>query len=182
MKAVFVLRSLVFWLCCVSSMSFANGVDEYTVKVALVRNFAVFTEWPEATFAKSQKMMSLCVLGDNIVQEAFLQLSDKMIAGRTLNVIDVNKNLNLSSCHIVFIGSRDRVQLSQVHSATYGNPILTIDDMTGIPAYTGIVNLQMVDGKMRLNVNLDMARKAQLKISSRLLKLAIIVSAETGIE
>ncbi len=179
---VLTLYSLVFWLCGVSSVSFADALDEYTVKIALVRNFAVFTEWPESAFVNSPDTMNLCILGDNVVQEAFLQLKNKSVSGRVLNIIDINKNTNLSSCHLVFIGGRDRVQLSQVHSATYGKPILTIDDMTGINSYTGVVNLQAVDGKMRLNVNIEMAKKAQLKISSRLLKLAVIVSAETGIE
>ena len=181
-NTVLIVRNWVFGLCCVLHMSFANTLDEYTVKVALVRNFAVFTQWPESVFIHAHDTMNLCVLGDNVVQQAFSQLEDKLVAGRVLNVIDINKRLNLTRCHIIFIGSKDRVQLSQVHAAVSGKPILTIDDMTGVSTYTGIVNLQMDDGKMRLNINLDIARQSQLKISSRLLKLAVIVSAKTGIE
>ena len=176
------LCSLLFGLSGLLGRAIANTQDEYSVKIALVRNIALFTQWPEDSFIELSDKINLCIVGDNVVQQAFFKLMDKQVIGRSLNIIDINKRLNLSGCHIVFIGGRDRIQLSKVHVASLGKPILSIDDMTGTHTYSGIVNLQIVDGKVRMNINIEAARKAHLKISSRLLKLATIVSDTTGIE
>lgn len=85
---------------------------------------------------------------------------NKQVASRNLRVIDINKRLDLSGCHIVFVGGGDRMKLSKVHIESSGKPILTIDDMAGTHAYLGVVNLQTVDGKMQININVEAARKS----------------------
>jgi hypothetical protein len=154
----------------------AEVLEELTVKSALVFNLAIFTEWPAKAFTNPESAMQLCVIGDSIIQDAFNQLASKKVGPRPLKVINISRTKNINDCHIVFIGNQDRVLLAQVLSEASGKSILTIDDIDGLSTYKGVVNLQEIDGKIRLNINLDLANKGQLKISARLLKLANIVS------
>lgn len=152
-------------------------LEELTVKSALIFNLAIFTEWPSKSYTDTDGSLHLCVIGDGIIQEAFMQLGSKKVGQRSLKVLNISRTKKIDDCHIVFIGNQDRVLLSQILAEAAGKPILTIDDIDGLSTYKGIVNLQEIDGKIRLNVNLDLANKGQLKISARLLKLANIVSS-----
>jgi hypothetical protein len=150
-------------------------MEEYDVKTALTLNLAVLTEWPEGTFAKPDSPVNLCVIGNTIVQEAFSRISDKKVGGRGLIVSDMTRSRNFDRCHVLFHGTQDRIRLSQLYDATAGKPILTIDDVEHLSTFKSIVNLQKGDDKMELYINLSLAERAGLKISSRVLKLAHIV-------
>jgi hypothetical protein len=173
-------RSARFWILLGLSVHLqgisAEGLEEYTVKSALTYNLAIFTEWPEHTFKDSENAMHICVIGDNIVQDAFQNLNSKKVGDHPIKLFDITRSKNIQDCHIVFIGNQDRIVLSQIQNYAASKPILTIDDIDGLSTYKGIVNLQEIDGKVQLNVNLKLASEAKLKISARLLKLANIVS------
>ncbi len=150
-------------------------MEEYDVKTALILNLVLLTEWPAEAFNKPDAPINLCVIGDNIVQEAFMQISEKKIGPRGLNIVDITRSRKIVPCHIIFLGNQDRIRLSQIHAATAGKPILTIDDINHLTTFKSIVNLQKGDDKIELNINLNLAEQARLKISSRVLKLAHIV-------
>lgn len=151
-------------------------MEEYDVKTALILNLALLTEWPREAFNKPDSPINLCIIGDNIVQEAFMQISKKMIGRRGLNILDITRSRKIDPCHIIFLGNQDRIRLSQIHAATVGKPILTIDDINHLTTFKSIVNLQKGGDRMELYINLNLAGQARLKISSRVLKLAHIVS------
>lgn len=154
----------------------AETAEEYEVKTALILNLALFTEWPDGTFDGPHAPINLCVIGDNVVQEAFTGISGKKVGRREINVSDITRSKKIDNCHIVFLGDQDRIRITQIQAAAIGKPILTIDDINGLTSFNSIINLQKGDNKMQLNINLKLAEQSRLKISSRVLKLARIVS------
>jgi hypothetical protein len=154
----------------------AETLEEFAVKTAVTLNLAIFTEWPEHAFRSEDENLRLCVIGDNTVQQAFEQLSDKKIGSHSVAIFNINRNRNIDDCHIVFISGQDRLQLAQLHSAALGKPILTVDDTEGLTTFKGIVNLQKNNDKLTLNINLDLARQAGFKMSARLLKVANVIT------
>ncbi|MCD2449571.1 YfiR family protein [Methylicorpusculum oleiharenae] len=154
----------------------AETLEEFAVKTAVTLNLAIFTEWPEHTFKSEDEDLRLCVIGDNIVQQAFEQLSDKKIGAHSVVIFNINRNRNIDDCHIVFISGQDRLQLAQLHAAALGKPILTVDDTEGLTSFNGIVNLQKNNDKLTLNINLDLARQAGFIMSARLLKVANVIT------
>jgi hypothetical protein len=154
----------------------AETLEEFAVKTAVTLNLAIFTEWPEHAFKSKDEDLRLCVIGDNIVQQAFGQLSDKQIGPHSVVIININRNRNIDDCHIVFISGQDRLQLAQLHAAALGKPILTVDDTEGLTSFKGIVNLQKNNDKLTLNINLGLARQAGFTMSARLLKVANVIT------
>jgi hypothetical protein len=164
------------YILIVSAASESEEImEEYDVKTALTLNLAALTEWPEKTFPKPDSPINLCVIGNNIVQEAFSRISDKKVGNRELIVSDMTRSRRFDRCHILFHGTQDRIRLSQIHDATAGKAILTIDDIEQLITFKSIVNLKKGGDKMELYINLNLAGRAGLKISSRVLKLAHIV-------
>lgn len=153
--------------------------DKYMVLAALTLNFVRFTEWPEPALAGGGNVR-VCVVGDNIVQEAFASLEGKTVAQKTAEVVNANRLRNLSACHILFVGELSKNLLVQVFLDAKQQPILTLgEDMSFLEA-GGMVSMVNTDGRIRLYIDLALVKTAKLNISSNLLRLATIVGAAGG--
>ena len=78
---------------------------------------------------------------------------------------------------IVFISSTERGNLRPILAALAASPVLTVGDMPGFCERGGVVNLELLDRRIHLQVNLEAANQARLQLSSKLLSLATIVRA-----
>ena len=153
----------------------AQALDEYSVKAALVLNFARFTEWPSEVFAAPTDTVDVCVIGDEVVEAAFTSIDDESVGERRVRLMRLDTLRNLDNCQVLFVGGTDRSELPRIFTATEGRPVLTIGEMAGFAEAGGLVSFDTVRGKIRFSVNLEATRRAGLRLSSRLLKLAVIV-------
>jgi hypothetical protein len=55
--------------------------------------------------------------------------------------------------------------------------VLTVGETEGFASQGGIVNFKLEGGRVRLEINIDAAAQAKLRISSKVLNLAQIVNA-----
>ncbi len=160
----------------------AGTVEEYSVKTALVFNFARFTDWPPDALADSPETLYLCVLGDDAIWDAFGGIEGKRVNGRRIVVKRVRRMRKSGGCDLLFVSGSDRHRLPKIFAAVGGKPVLTIGEMAGFTEAGGIINLVKTENRINFEVNLDAAQQAGLKISSRILKLATIVGGSHGEE
>jgi hypothetical protein len=74
----------------------------------------------------------------------------------------------------VFLSHAADKWLAAVIETLLGLPVLTVtDEAKDFEKTGGIINLITVDNKVRFEINQDAARRAGLRISSPLLKLAV---------
>ena len=73
-----------------------------------------------------------------------------------------------------FLGAK-RKRLGLLFSHISDRPVLTVGETDNFTAEGGVVNLKIEDGTIRLQINIEAARKQQLHISAKLLSLAEIV-------
>lgn len=172
--------SLIFLLLLSTGGRAQNAVDatfsEYEIKAAFLYNFAKFVEWPETVFVDSARSVYIGILG----KDPFGSVIDKTIAnkkvkGKPLAIRRFQKLEDLKLCHILFISASEKDSVTQILDTVENLSILTVGDMDQFAEKGGIINLLNKDNKVRFNINLIAAERANLKISSRLLKLAEIV-------
>ncbi len=154
----------------------ADMLEEYTVKAALSLNFARFTEWPLAALQPNAATITLCTLGDNIVHEAFSGVEKKTVGNKVMRVINLTRIRDLEQCQLLFVSGLEQNKTIQLISEIRKLSILTIGEETEFLKSGGMVVLQIVDGKVNMQINLDAVKKAGLQINSRVLKLATIVT------
>jgi hypothetical protein len=82
---------------------------------------------------------------------------------------------DISGCHILFIGYSAKDHLTELFKFVHKKPVLTISDMQGFANRGGMINFRRVKNYIRFEINAKAAQQAGLKISSQLLKLAIII-------
>jgi hypothetical protein len=159
----------------VTMTAVAQDVTEPALKAAFIYNFAKFTEWPADVMGAGEPL-ALCVVGDAAIGEAL----ERAVKGRTLlgrgmgvfqSVADVRPK---EACQVLYLSGVTASQAAKLLLGLRDTPVLTISDAEGFTEVGGIAQFFFEHGQLRFNVHLEAAKRARLRISSRLLALATI--------
>jgi len=154
----------------------AQSVDEYQVKAAFMYNFAKFVEWPPHEFKTSTDPIAICLLGHNSFGNAMKQaVNGKTVDGRSFLVRQITGEQETTGCQILFVGSSEQKHLHAILEEIKTGGVLTVGETDTFAVEGGMINFKIEGGKVHLQVNVDAAEQAKLRISSKLLSLAQIV-------
>ncbi|MBK8816927.1 MAG: DUF4154 domain-containing protein [Methylococcaceae bacterium] len=87
-KSSFLIAYLVV-LSVINSAAAADPAEEFTVITALTLNLARFTEWPNSLMSNESEIR-LCVIGDNVMQQAFDRLDSMPVGTKTYKIGSFN--------------------------------------------------------------------------------------------
>jgi hypothetical protein len=148
-------------------------LSEYQLKAAFLFNFAKFVEWPVEAFRDANSPFVIGVLGENPFETDLEDtVKDKVINGHPF-VIKQLKNLSeLKTCHILFISKSERRRLPEIIANLGAAPVLTVSEVDRFLQAGGMVNFILEGNKVRFEINDQPAKRAGLRISSKLLNLA----------
>lgn len=146
---------------------------EYQAKASFVYNFIQFTDWPDDVFSDNGNF-NLCVLSP----DPFGRILDALAGDRATGHAIAIKRLERAEvaaetgCHLVFVSAAHRPSAELLkHVSGYG--VLTVGEASGFADRGGVINLVEDRGRLRFEINRGAAERAGLKLSSRLLKLAV---------
>jgi hypothetical protein len=152
----------------------AQVVPESRLKAAIVSKLPQFVEWPEEVLA-GRSSYDICVAPpDPFGPDLAALVTDEAVGQRRLVARVVGTPAEVASCHILFLPSAGETP-HPLLTATANHPILTVGDAPTFLDQGGMIALRVVDGRMRFDIDVATARRAGLRISSQLLKLAITV-------
>ena len=150
--------------------------DEYQVKAAFLYNFAKFVEWPPSAFASSSEPISICIAGQNPFGSALEDMvRGKVVGGRSFAVRSLTDPQQAGKCQILFVGASERKRAWFLLDQINRTGILTVGEADEFTSIGGMVNLKLDGTRVRIQISLESAERANLKISSKLLGLAEIV-------
>jgi len=182
-RAVRVVFSLIAALAFTSfSSAQTSATGEFEVKAAFLFHFAQFVEWPEAAFKDSSSPLTYCTIGDDPFHGSLdASLRGKTLGTRAFQVQHFKLPQEIQGCQVLFIGARERKLLPAVLAAVKGDSVLMVGESEHFVQEGGMIGFCLEDRKIRFEINLESAQKAQLKISSRLLALAkSVVGGQRG--
>lgn len=175
-----VLLCLSLGVCAHAQNSDSSESSEYLIKAGFIYNFAQLVQWPAGTFAQADSPIVIGIFGtDPFGGTIDRVIENKKLDGRSLVVKRLKRGASIKDCNILFVSASETPHLDEVIQSAKGLPILTIGETPGFAVRGGIINLTLEGNKVRFEVNIDAAKQANLSISSRLLALARIVSAQT---
>ncbi|MEC4889917.1 MAG: YfiR family protein [Nitrospira sp.] len=152
--------------------------EEYEIKAAFLYNFSKFVEWPEMALPSKAETFTICVIGDErMMQATSLTLQDKQVQGRTVVTRSLRSLDEASACQVLFVEASAIDVAEWAGSLAKTLPILTVGESDRFIQKGGIIKLFVEDGKLRFEISPQAAARAQLKVSSKLLKLGRIVEA-----
>jgi len=174
-------RRLERWLV-VSSFLLWSGLNlsaqttpspEYQVKAVFLFNFAQFVDWPSKAFPEPQTPLVIGVVGE----DPFGPYLDETVRGekannRPLVVQRFRRGAEIRTCHVLFISRSESDRLEQILTSLRGRSILTVGDFEDFALHGGMIQLVTEKNKIRMRINLQAVKGANLTISSKLLRVA----------
>jgi hypothetical protein len=148
-------------------------VDERALKAAYLFNFIQFTQWP----VPPDEPFRLCVLGHTPLDEQLTKLEGKpVLGGLHISVRHVTPANRSPGCHALYLDDSQRAQAEEVLGRLASAPVLTITDSDGLADRGMMIEIHKRDARLGFEVNLKVARRANLNFSARMLKLASFVA------
>ncbi|HEY3760150.1 MAG TPA: YfiR family protein [Verrucomicrobiae bacterium] len=156
-----------------------NTSTAYKFKAVFLFHFTQFVDWPATTFSDPQAPLVIGILGDDPFGD-FLDATVKgeNVDGHPLVVQRYRKPADVKDCQVLFISSSEQSQLGRTLTDLKGKTILTVSDMGNFAEDGGMIGFVAVQDKIHFQINTDAARDANLTLSSKLLRLADIVTTE----
>jgi len=143
---------------------------EYEVKAAFIYNFLKFVEWPPKALVNTGSL-NICIIGDDPFGDSITAYEGEQVHNKNISIIRTSLQ-GIRNCHVVFISSSETEYLSHILNSMRGLNILSISDTDAFAQNGVIINLSIVQQKVRFEINISAARRAGLNISSKLLSLA----------
>ena len=164
-------------LCCLThAHAQKQEAQEYQVKAIFLFNFAQFVEWPQSSFNETNAIV-IGILGINPFGSYLEEtVRGEEVNGHPLQVRHFAEIEDVKSCHILFINFSEASQLRHAITNLKSKSTLTVSDANGFAIQGGMIRFLTEDRKTRIRINLPAVKEADLKVSSKLLRLAEIVS------
>ncbi len=156
----------------------AQQPSEYEVKAAYLYNFANFVEWPETSHPETSPTLNIGILGSDPFGSAFETIKGKKIRDKTVAIHRSHRLADLRDSQILFIGNSERGFLPQILAELSGRSVLTVGESEGFTEQGVIIDFYTIDNKVRFKINVEAGTRSGLKLSSKLLKLAQIVTTQ----
>lgn len=154
----------------------AKTANEYEVKAAFLYNFAKFVEWPASAWSSPKQPFTFCVLGKDPFGSALDDaVVGKTIADRPISVVRAGRIKDLPECQIVFVSTSESLKSPEILAGLRGRNVLVVGEAEDFACSGGTIQFVLEGNHVRFAINPDAAERAKLKISSKLLALAVVV-------
>jgi hypothetical protein len=173
-KTILFVLSLGWLFSIAPGLAQVSSPSEYQIKAAFLFNFVKFIDWPPEAFADEKGPFIIGILGDNpFGNDLERTVAGKIINDRPITVQVFHTSEEATHCQILFISSSEKKHFPEIIKSFDGAAILTVSDTDRFIEAGGMVNFVKEASKIRFQINSGAAKAARLKISSKLLSLAI---------
>jgi hypothetical protein len=151
---------------------------EYKIKAAYLYNFGRYVEWPAAAFANETAPLTIGIVGPDPLGEDLDQIVQvKTIEGRPIQVRRFADPREARACHILFLSRalEEKARTEVLHRLSKSGSLF-VGETPEFLDQGGVICFVIQENNVRLVVSLKSAQREELKISSKLLRLAQVVN------
>jgi hypothetical protein len=173
---------LLLWLLLAGGMIWAGQpkpVGESQVKAVFLFNFTKFAYWPANGDVVANSPFVIGVVGEDTLGNSLDEaVRAELVQDRPIVVRRFRSSEAIGPCQILFIARSEIGRLDTVLERVRSQPVLTVAD-TAHAAEAGVmINLVLVEGSVKMEINQRAVESAGFKISAKLLGLARIVNTQ----
>jgi hypothetical protein len=151
---------------------------EYEIKAAYLYNFGLYVEWPKEWAPGDSKEFVIGILGKDPFGVNLAKIAvDKKVNGKAI-VVHVFKSIkDYKPCHMLFIsggGEKEEsagARLAAALKKIKDDPVLVVCETAGLAKKGAVINFLIEENTVHFEINTDLAKNANLQISSKLLRL-----------
>ena len=169
----YVLTFIVLSFFLISDLpAVEKGFPEAKIKTAYLYNFLRFVEWPTDITNRAH----LCVVGhkeeyhDSLQSLTSLTINNEYVTVKEFN--EGNGLQDLTNCRIIFVTTEASHRQKIVVNTVRGKNTLTVGESAGFASHGGMINFIERDDRINFEVNLNAVSETDIKITSRILRIA----------
>lgn len=134
-----------------------------------------YIEWPEA---QSKGDFVISVMGDSPISKELLALSSsKKLKGRNIIIKKTNSVEEAAGCHLLFVPASKSAMIKNLKEQMKDKPVLVVGEREGLARKgAGLSFVTLEDDELKFDINKKEIEQHQLKISSQLINLGIVVN------
>jgi hypothetical protein len=138
-----------------------------------IYNFTKYIEWPSAYNSGD---FIIGVLGKSDITQNLQEMANMKTVGKQKMVVKVFNSVNeIGKCNMLFIPTSQSDQIDLVKSRLSNSATLIISEKNGLGRKGSGINFVVENGRWRFELNRSVVENQNLKVSSELDKLAIVI-------
>ncbi len=173
MKKVKKIFSILILIGVITINTSAQQRSMPEIHSMMVYNFMKYIHWPP-TSASGDFIIG--VVGD---KEVFNTLEKwygtKSKGSQKIMIKQFNPSDDMSACHVLYVGRSKSSAFESINIALSGKSTLIVTDKSGLGKKGSAINFKTVNNKLKFELNQATMLSANLKVSSQLTGMAIII-------
>jgi hypothetical protein len=149
------------------------GQSQEKVYASMILNFSRGIQWPMAS--NDETFIIGVVEYPPLATELSLATEIAKVSGKKVEIREFAYAEDIEKCHVLFVPAYKAKQIPKVMETLGGKPTLIITNKTDYARKTGGINLVLVDGKLKYEINCKSIEKRGMKISSSVKSMGIVV-------
>jgi hypothetical protein len=170
------MKRLFFLLICAvltNNVAKAQERPTHEIHAAMLYNFIKYIQWPNEAEGGD---FVVGVVGDENILATLKQWYDGKPKGNKKYVIKkVASTEDATTCQVIYIGKFKNKEFENIKNTISGKSVLTITDGNGMGQKGSCINFKVVDGKLKFELNQSAVSGANLKVSTQLSSMAILI-------
>ena len=164
--------SIVFLISVFSAMA-QEEKPMHEIHAQMIYNFIKYIQWPNETEGGD---FVVGVMGDDDMLKTLKGWYDGKPKGAKKYVIKkLSTSDEAASCSVVYLGKSKSKELENIKTAIIGKSVLTVSDGVNLGQKGSCINFKVVDGKLKFEINQASVAGSNLKVSSQLSGMAILI-------
>lgn len=161
-------------------LAVAQVADEQKLRIAFIYNFFQFVDWPAEAFSSAGQAVTVCVFGKDSFDGGLVALSKRTARQRPIDIAYPKNLEQAKKCHLLYLEDTQNPAHVALLKGLSQHPVLTVS--TGGDIANGLIGVDFTrhDGRLRLSLNLDTLRNAQLRVNAKMIEVALAVYGKPG--
>lgn len=145
----------------------------HEIHAAMLFNFIKYVQWPNETETGE---FIVGVIGDEDVFDTLKKWYDgKPKGSKKYAIRNLGSASEAANCQVVYLGRSRNRDFDTVKTNTMGKSVLTVTDGNGLGQKGSCINFRVIDGKLKFEINQATVTGSNLKISTQLSSMAILI-------
>lgn len=145
----------------------------HEIHAQMIYNFIKYIQWPNEAEGGD---FVVGVMGDDDMLATLKGWYDGKPKGSKKYLIKkLNSADEAASCAVVYLGKSKGKELENIKTAIVGKSVLTVSDGFNLGQKGSCINFKVIDGKLKFELNQAAVTSSNLKVSSQLSGMAIVI-------
>lgn len=145
----------------------------HEIHAAMLYNFIKYVQWPNEGEAGD---FVVGVIGDeNVFNTLKLWYDGKAKGSKKYVIKKLASPDEANGCQVVYVGKSKNRDFDVIKTSVTGKSVLTITDGNGMGHKGSCINFKVIEGKLKFELNQAMVTGSNLKVSTQLSSMAILI-------